>query len=426
MDPVVDLNEYLQRLSEHSMLLRVDDEVNPIYELAKRAVEAERKRESALVFSSVRGSSMPVASNLYSEQERVAMVFGKPSPELSRYFLEAMSAPVKPTYVNSASVQELREESLDSLPIPHHSPSDGGRYISGGVLTAFREGRRAMQFARVQVKDSRRLAVRIDPGRTIRGLMKDTDVLDVAIAIGAPPAVEYAAAVRGLNFDKLDLAGALQHRPIEVVKCAEVDCEVPARSQVVIEGVMKVKELEQEGPFGEFTGYSSPSELMPIVECKTVTRRSDGVFRTIVGGSLEHVMLNNVAREAAIYQILVRAVPGVLDVHLPASGCGFIAFLSVKEDYVHEAKNALLAALSAHPIVKYAIVVDEDIDVRDERQVLWALATRSGGDQDLVVAPRTYDHVMDPGSDNGFVNKLGIDATFPPEKKGRYRRVKYG
>jgi 2,5-furandicarboxylate decarboxylase 1 len=164
---------------------------------------------------------------------------------------------------------------------------------------------------------------------------------------------------------------------------------------------------------------------MPVIECKKVTRRSDGIFRTIVGGSLEHVMLNNVAREANVYQLLKRAVPGVLDVHLPAFGCGFIAFLSVKADYVSEAKNALLIALSAHPVVKYAIVVDEDVNVRDERQVFWAVATRSGGDLDLVFAPRTYNHVMDPGSDNGFVHKLGIDATFPPEKRERYKRVKY-
>jgi len=145
-----------------------------------------------------------------------------------------------------------------------------------------------------------------------------------------------------------------------------------------------------------------------------------------VGGSLEHVTLNNVARGAAIYESLKRAVPGVADIHLPAFGCGFIAFISVRRDYVREAKNALLTALSAHPIVKYAIVVDEDINVRDEREVLWALATRSGGDEDLVIVPRVFDHIMDPGSSNGFVTKLGIDATFPPEKWTLYRRVEYG
>jgi len=164
---------------------------------------------------------------------------------------------------------------------------------------------------------------------------------------------------------------------------------------------------------------------MPVVRAKKITARGDAVHRTIVGASKEHLTLNNVAREATIFESLKKAVPGVVDVHLPAFSGGFIAFVSVRNNYAMMARNALMSALSAHPVVKFAIVVDEDIDIHDEREVLWALATRSGGEEDVIVVPKAYGHVMDPAGVNGWVNKVGLDATFSPEKRRLYRKVEY-
>jgi 2,5-furandicarboxylate decarboxylase 1 len=424
MNPVVDLNEYLERLSEEDMLIRIQEEVDIKHKLASLAVESEKKGEGALLFESIKGHRIPVVTNLYSVIERVCLAFGAEKERLHDFFLTAMNRRVKPSIVNVGKVEDSEEDTLDDLPIPYHSLYDGGRYITG-VLTAKEGDVRALQFARFQVKGPKRLGVRIDPGRRIREIMKGKGALDVAVIIGAPPSVEFAAAIKGLGYDKLELAGALQGKPIEVIKCKEVECEIPANAQIMIEGVMNLKNLEVEGPFAEFTGYYGPPEPMPVIDVKRICRRTDAVFRTIIGGSMEHLMLNNLAREAVIYDSLRRSVPGIIDVHLPPYACGFIAFLSIKNEYVREAKNALLAALSAHPVVKYAIIVDEDVNIWDEREVLWALATRSGGDEDIIVIPKAFNHVMDPASEEGMVNKVGIDATFPPEKRKLYKKVKY-
>ncbi len=424
MIAALDLNEFVEVLEEKNMLQRITKQVDVNYELASIAVKSERRRGGALLFESVKGYRIPVVTNLYSEMERVCVALGVDIKNVHDFFLKAFREQLKPVKVRKGRFGDIEEKSIDNLPILLHSIYDAGRYITG-ILTAKEGKMRALQFARFQVKGPNKLVVRIEPDRRIREIAKGKRKLDVAIVIGAPPAVEFAAAVRGLGYDKLELAGALQGKPVEVVKCNEVECEVPARSQIVIEGVLNMWNLEVEGPFAEFTGYYSPPQLMPVVEVARVYRKEDAFYRTIVGGSQEHLLLSNITREAFIYDSLKKAVPGVIDVYLPPFACGFIAILSIKRDSVKEARNALLSALSAHPVVKYAIVVDEDINIRDEREVLWALATRSGGDEDIIVVPKTFGHVADPASNGGMVNKVGIDATFPPEKREKYKRVEY-
>ena len=424
MKAVLDLNEYLERLSNAGMVTRVSHPVDSKYELASLAVESEKKKGGAIFFECLKGHGIPVVTNLYSEVERISLAFGIEKEQLHEHFSSAMNKRVKPTVIKEGRVQEKEEHSLDDLPIPHNTLQDAGRYVTG-ILTAQESGVRIFQFLRAQVKSLDKLCIRVDPGRRLWDVVKGKDTLDVALIIGAPPSVEFAAAVRGSAFDKLELAGALQGAPIELVRCKEVDCEVPSRAQIVIEGVMDKSNMEPEGPFAEFSGYYSPSEPMPIVTVKGIVRRADGVYRTVIGGSMEHIALNNVGREASIYDSLKKAVPGIVDAYLPPFGCGFVAFLSVRKEYVMMAKNALLTAMSAHPVVKYAVVVDEDVNIRDEREVLWAIATRSGGDDDIVFVRGAFDHGLDPASVGGFVNKMGLDATFPPDKRKLFRKVEY-
>jgi len=423
LKPVLDLNEYLDRLSSAGMVTRISRQVDPKYELASLAVQSEKKRRGAVLFESLKGHTIPVATNLYSEDERIWLAFGLERADLHELFASAMSRLIKPTVVAEGKAQ-VEVSSLEYLPIPEHSLLDAGRYITG-IVTTQESGVRIFQFARAQVKAPDKLCIRIDPGRRLLDVTKDKDQFDIAVIVGAPPAVEFAATVKGSAIDKLEIAGALQGAPVEVVKCEKVGCEVPSRAQIVIEGVVDKKRMEPEGPFAEFSGYYSPSEPMPMMQVKRIVRRSDAVYRTVIGGSMEHIALNNVGREATIYDALKKAVPGVVDVYLPPFGCGFIAFLSVRREYVMMAKNALLTAMSAHPVVKYAVVVDEDVNIRDEREVLWAIATRSGGDQDIIVVPAAFNHSLDPASLGGFVNKVGIDATFPPDKGKLFKKVEY-
>jgi len=421
---ILDVNQFVERLDGAGKLDRISRTVSPIHELASIAVAHERADGGAVLFEAVKGSDIPLVANLYSERDRVSLAFGASGTDLHELFLSAMNNGVKPKMIAKGPVMERTVDSLDALPIPVHSLRDAGRYLTC-LMTTKAQGTRVMQHVRAEVKGPRKLGVRIDPGRKFWDVSKGLEKVEVCLVIGAPPAVEFAAALRGRAQDKLEIAGALQRAPVELVQCEEVDCQAPARSEIILEGVVDLKHVEMEGPFAEFTGYYSPPEPMPVVKVSRISMRRNAVHRTIVGASKEHLTLNNVAREAIIYESVRKAVPGVVDVYLPAFAGGFIAFISVKYDYVAMAKNALLSALSAHPVVKCAVVVDEEVDIHDEREVLWAIATRSGGDEDVLLVPHAYGHVMDPAGEKGYVNKLGIDATFTAEKKKLYRKVEY-
>ncbi|OLD84228.1 MAG: hypothetical protein AUG55_02860 [Candidatus Rokubacteria bacterium 13_1_20CM_4_70_13] len=215
---------------------------------------------------------------------------------------------------------------------------------------------------------------------------------------------------------KFEVVGGLLGEPLEVAPCLTADLHVPAAAEIVIEGEILPGIREPEGPFGEFTGYVSRRSTQHVFVAKAVAMRERPWFQSIGSGRAgDHITTLGLVREAEITNALARVVPNVRGVHVPLSGTSsFTAYVSITQSRPGEAKHVIPIVLGVDHYVKLVIVVDDDIDVFDESEVMWAVATRMQADRDLVVIPGSLGAMLDPSADDqGVTAKLGIDATRP-------------
>ena len=221
-------------------------------------------------------------------------------------------------------------------------------------------------------------------------------------------------AIAPLGFDEYTIASALYDSPLELVKCETVDLEVPAQAEIVLEGYLVPKAREIEGPFGEYPKYYGPASLKPVVELTAMTTRKNPIFQTIVPATMEHMLLGAIPREGGMLQIIKGAVPNARAVHLtPGGTCRYHAVVSIDKQHEGEAKNAMFAAFASSQEVKRVVVVDKDVDIFDPIDVEWAIATRCQAGRDVFIVERALGNKLDPSSDDGISDKMGIDATVP-------------
>jgi UbiD family decarboxylase len=239
--------------------------------------------------------------------------------------------------------------------------------------------------------------------------------LDVAVVIGMHPAINLAAAAKvAMDVDELDIAGALLGRPVELVKCRTIDVEVPAQAELVLEGRILAGVHEDEGPYGEYTGYSTDRSTRNVFVVSAITGRHNPIFHDIIPGySAEHLLLGRSAKEAHVYLRLKEMVPNLKALNFPKSGTHFHAYMSLKKTAEGQARHALMHLLGLDPYLKLVIAVDEDVNVFDEQEVLWALATRFQADTDTFMVPNVFCNRLDPSSRDGMSAKLALDATAP-------------
>jgi UbiD family decarboxylase len=239
--------------------------------------------------------------------------------------------------------------------------------------------------------------------------------LEVAVVIGAHPAIYLAAGAKvAMEVDEYDLAGALLGQPVDLVRCRTIDVEVPAEAEIVLEGEILANVHEAEGPFGEYTGYSTSRSTQNVFVVKALTRRAKPLYLDLIPGySTEHLLLARVAKEAHVFERLKEMVPTLRALNYPKSGTHFHAYLSMKKTAEGQARHALMLLFGLDPYVKLAVALDEDIDVFNEQEVLWALATRFQADTDMFVVPKVFCNRLDPSSVDGMSAKLGLDATAP-------------
>jgi UbiD family decarboxylase len=216
--------------------------------------------------------------------------------------------------------------------------------------------------------------------------------------------------------DEMDLAGALRSEPVEVVKAETVDLEVPATAEIVIEGTVLPNVREEEGPFGEVTGYVTPAHPRPVIEVSAITHRTNPIYQAALTGmpTTENHVLKQIPMEATYYWELKRQHPGVTAVHFPAAGgVGFIVVVAMKQIREFEARN-VIATMFGSRRNKIIIVVDDDVDLYDMEKVMWAVATRCRPEDDVIVFPRLVGSQLDPSAKRiGWGSGLGIDATRP-------------
>jgi UbiD family decarboxylase len=216
---------------------------------------------------------------------------------------------------------------------------------------------------------------------------------------------------------KYEIISALFGEPYRLAPCGVADLEVPAGAEIIIEGEILANVHEPEGPFGEFTGYASYRSTQNVFVAHRIRMRRDAMLHSVTSGmSADHILVSCITREGEILNALRRNLPNVRAVHVPHTTCGaFMAFVSMKKTAEGEPQMAVMATFGTELYTKYVIVVDDDVDIFNMNDVMWALATRVRADKDIFLIPNAKGAILDPTSDpeTFTVTKMGIDATRP-------------
>jgi 2,5-furandicarboxylate decarboxylase 1 len=323
------------------------------------------------------------------------------------------------------------ELDIARLPIPTHSRGDGGPFITGGVIVSRDpvSGRGNLSYNRMQVLGPHTFGFNVNEWRHVRTFMESRNQPEApfpaAVAIGLDPAIMIAAGVR-TEVDELTIAGAIRGRAIPVVKGVTVDVDIPAGAEIVVEGLIHPAQRHGEGPLAEFHGYHGEIWNSPTFEVTAICWRDEPIFQTIIPGWYEHVYIGNVLPREPLLTRFVRHINKSAVVHIPPYTNGFSAIVQINRENPGQPKNIAMAAMTAHINIKQVIVVDQDINIHDPGDVLWALTNRVDWSRDVFTVPFAQGHEMDPTADmRGVHTKIGIDATYKRERREYGERVNY-
>jgi 2,5-furandicarboxylate decarboxylase 1 len=416
---LTNFRDTLSFYEKRGQLTRVKKEVDREFEVA--ALLAHFEDKSAILCEKVKGYDIPVAGNIFYSREQIAAGLGVSIDNLQSKLVSAITNGISPHFVEEAPCQEVVVNNpviLEQLPIPRFFERETGPYISAGLIIAKNPvtGKRNISIARCKVLDGNRIMLGIAPNHHLSRLLRESlelgKPLEAAISIGNCPAMMMAS-----NFyvdyghDEYDIAGALLGEPIDIVKCKNLELEVPAQCEIVIEGRIKDEYIE-EGPVSEFPGMYVNYGKGVIMEVSCITRRKDAIFQAILPGYYtEHLLIGGEAIAATLFYNIKKVVPHVCAVSVPLSGAGRLqAVASFHNPRPGDGHRAMFAAFSHCSLVKHFVAVDDDIDVNDAKQVLWAIATRMRGSEDIVIIPGVRADRAEPLENNGTVTKVGVMA----------------
>ena len=409
-------------------VVRVTEPVGLKYEIMALVLEYERRRSyPVLIFDNIRGHKIPVICNVVAGRRCLAKALGVTEDTLAEEYSRRLKNYIGPQLIDAPPFKQVSQTGEDAdlgmLPIPTYFPGDAGPYLTAGMVVAKHPltGVVTEGFHRLQVKGPQKMGCSLHSRRRMFEYQRAYEDLGqdmpAAICLGLHPLI----AMGSLSYpppevSKFEACGGLFEEPMQVARCSLLDLVVPAWSEIVIEGKFLAGVREPEGPFGEFTGYFSGRGTEHVFEVEAISMREDAWFQSIASGrSADHVTTLGAIREAEVLNALRKTIPGTKQVHIPTSGCsGFVAFISVQQSRPGEAKHAIAITLGVDHYLKFVVVVDDDIDVFDESDVIWAIATKVQADRDLVVINGSMGTVLDPSAnDQGVTSKLGIDATKP-------------
>ena len=426
-----DLRSYLElvRHKRADDIVAISREVNPAYEITAIAakVDRESKRRPILVFEKVRGTTFPVLTNLHASRSRLAAAIGAPPDEMLRTYLRAMERPIPPKVVSTGPVKDVIRKGADvdlyALPQIVHHQGDAGPYITAAISFARDPEDEIWNCAynRLMIQGRDRTSIHLTTGKHLWELHRTAEAksqpLPVAFAIGVHPAIALGAlAIGSIDEDERAIMGGLFGEPLELVRCETSDVLVPAHAEMVIEAEILPHERVAEGPFGEFTGYSLGERQREVVQVNAISHRAGAYFQDISVAHLDHLLLSTIPMEANLYRVVRSMVPSIRAVRVPSP---FTCYVSIEQRVVGQAKNAIMAALGGDLYMKRVVVVDHDVDVFDDRQMTWAIATRCQPDRDLVVVTHARGSDLDPSTrEDGYTAKWGVDATAKPSLAG--------
>jgi UbiD family decarboxylase len=411
-----------------SEVVRVREPISTDFDVMALVLEYERRRRfPVLLLEQVRGSEIPIICNVVASRRALAFALRVPEAALALEYARRIKDPIKPMVVADPLFHQrvLRGGDVDlaRLPVPTYFPGDAGRYLTAGLLVARdpETGVETEGYHRFQVKGRDRMGVSLHSRRRMFEYQRRAEArkqpLPCAIALGVHPVVSMGSlAYPPPDVGKFEVVGGLFGAPLEIAPCTSIDLHVPAAAEIVIEGEILPGVREPEGPFGEFTGYFSRRSTEHVFVAKAIAMRERPWFQSIGSGRAgDHITTLGLVREAEIHNAVSRVIPNVTGVHVPLSGTSsFTAYVAIKQSRPGEAKHVVPIVLGVDHYLKLVVVVDDDIDVFDESDVLWAVATRMQADRDLVTIAGSLGAMLDPSADDrGITAKLGIDATRP-------------
>ena len=423
-----DLRLFLEKLEEMGDLVRIKDPFSTRYEIVGLTRQAADADGPALLFENVKESEFPVLSNLYGSKRRIALALGVPEEELFRYYLEHEEDYIEPRIVDEGPCQEIvltgDEVDLRKLPILLHYEKDCGPYITAGIQIAKHPdtGQRNVSIHRLLLLDKNLVTVYAPPGRHLARIIQRNEDFGrgtpIATAIGVDPIIGIASQARvPMGYDEFAVAGGLGREPVELVRCKTIPVEVPAYSEIVLEGETIPGERVPDGPFGEYPGTYSPVKQAPVMRIKAITMRRRAIYQNALTGMpmTENHWMMQPAATAMVYREAHKICPEVKAVNVtPGGTCRHHVIISIKKRHAYEARNLILGLLAGPLGAKHVVVVDEDIDVFNMLQVEWAINTRVQPDKDVIIIPELYSPTLDPSAPiERATAKMGIDATAP-------------
>ena len=448
-----DLRDFIALLEQRGELVRIKQEVDPYLEMTEISDRTLRAKGPALLFENPKGYDVPVLCNLFGTPERVALGMGQenvsalrdvgellaflkePEPpkglldlwEKRHDFKQVLNMPVK--VVKKAPCQQIVLEgdqvNLDQLPIQTCWPGDAAPLVTWAlaITRGPEKERQNLGIYRMQKIAKNKLIMRWLAHRggalDYRDFQKKNPgkPYPVAIALGADPATTLGAVTPVPDtLSEYAFAGLLRGEKTQVVKCIGSDLQVPASAEYILEGFLHGDEAE-EGPFGDHTGYYNEVETFPVFTIDRITHRENPIYHsTYTGRPPDEPAILGVALNEVFVPILKKQFPEIVDFYLPPEGCSYrMAVVSMKKQYPGHAKRVMMGIwsfLRQFTYTKFVIVTDDDVDVRNWEDVIWAMTTRMDPVRDTVMIENTPIDYLDFASPvSGLGSKMGMDAT---------------
>ena len=410
-------------------VIEIDDELSSDFEIAR--VLRDYPKDTVII-NNVKGFDIPIISGICNTRDKIAESINCEVSEITEKIIEASDNPIKVDKFTDFTEYDTLEVDLDKIPILTHYKRDGGKYITAGVVFA-RDPENGIQNAsihRMMVLDNKRLVIRIVPRNLYTYFQKAQKLgkdLEIAIAIGMDPAILLASTTSiPIDYNEMEVANAFKNGELTLIKCGEL--EVP-EADIILEGKISVTDTVAEGPFVDLTDTYDIIRDQPIINLEKMHIKKDNpYYHAIIPAGFEHKLLQGLPQEPRIYKSVKNAVPTVENVVLTEGGCCWLhAVVSINKQTEGDGKNAIMAALSAHPSLKHCVVVDTDVNVFDAEDVEYAISTRVKGDRDIMIVPNVRGSSLDPvAKSDGTTTKVGVDATKSLKTIEKFERVSFG
>ncbi len=420
------MRDYIAKLQQRGELTIIDTPVEPKFELAAVTQRLQQESDRVILFRNVIGTRMPVVTNVYGSRSRLCEMIGAADGNFCRRWTELY--PGKREDQTAATKTEYPRVSgaLSDLPQITYFEKDGGPYITSALYLAKNPRNQVanLSFHRSQFISDDELRVRLGSTHDLAHYQKLAEQagepLPAALLIGTAPEIFIAAcASLPTDEDELAAAAAISGKAIAMQRCRTIDLDYPGATEIVIEGRFLPKVQRPEGPFGEFMGYYVPVADNAVFEVLDVHWREDALFHSINCGSPEDMHALDCAISTRIYRSLVEKVPGVVNVACYPNLMNTV--VQIRQQYAGHARHVLLAAIGAHlDYSKSCMVVDEDVDIYNLDDVLWAYLTRGRADTRAFILQDIPGFYRDPHKDHW--GRLAIDATKPFDRQQEFER----